>query len=330
MPHLHDQIKARLKQAHDVLTELGEKPRDKADVRRSVQSYVGNRRDALECELTKNTTCLREKLLKHKDMLTFEFVSKRMHFKAFTPPFFQGREVFEACIRHIVFEWWAVDINSTVDACLDATRTHALVLDEFALTSPELARVYGSLWAAHESVFAEELRQRVADELKRAAKYGTLSHFLDAKFEVEALGFVPRMMDRFEVLATAVVTKAMQERHHSAQRLTQELVDGLSTFMEAEIGKSSAVDLENHQQQRVFGAVRAYFDVMFKQTVDNLLCHVRDCALDKWDFFVADTLASDQSLLEACVETPERVAKRAAAVDMRDRMKKCEEILRSL
>lgn len=253
-------------------------------------------------------------------------------------------------MHDIVHEWWAKDINSLVAACLAAVSKRTLVVDQFPSTSPELGRVYGALWAAHETDLAEDLRTRVAEELGRASMYGTLNHYLDAKFETEALGYVPRVLAKFQADAARVLAEmaeAARAEHDRARRqphtafelfdesnsvdaVAEAMARALEANIQEEVGKDTAADLEAHQRTRVFLAVRAYYSVVFKQTVDNVLCLVRDRALAKWKLFVSDTLASEPSVVAACGETGERAARRGEALSTRARVERCEEILRGL
>ena len=349
VPRLRQQVQTRLNEAAAVLRDLGEAPRDKGDVRRDLQKHVALGGPKLDRELTVALNTLREKLFAHRDKVTYELVSERLVFSAFSPPFFQGEDVFKACVREIVHDWWAPDILGTVEECLRLVNERALVVDAFSSTSPDLGRAYKDLWAHHARQMDEELRRRTDDELRRASKFGTLNHYLDAKFELDAQGLLTNAMDKWREMLTRVL-QDIQEKVERDRRLQQHLrpaqidlfagetvenaaaiiVAAWEEEIKSELADNKQADLETHQKKRVFMAVKAYYAVAFKQTGDNVLGLIRDFALERWQAFVGDTLASEPSIVNACGETAERAARRNAALDLRKRMLACEAQLRAI
>ena len=54
-------------------------------------------------------------------MITEDFVNDKYRFNAFIPPFFQGEETFNECMKSIVKEWkyYANDLEKQIEEILD-------------------------------------------------------------------------------------------------------------------------------------------------------------------------------------------------------------------
>jgi len=170
------------------------------------------------------------------------------------------------------------------------------------------------------------------------AAHGDLTLAEGDNFRAVAMRGLPEAFAAFKVSLLQDL-EAMHNRYKSRQdpfgdytpqSMADSIAASLDRFVNNALAKNKQEDLETHQKKRVFLAVKAYYAVGFKQTVDNVLSLIRDYALMRWRTFVDDALASEPSIVGACGETAERASRRDLALDLRQRMLQCEGLLRAI
>jgi hypothetical protein len=108
-PGLTQQVREKTHEANIVLLRLGAESESPASVRTRLHRHAATKSIELDTALSTLLYVMADQLSGMRgEKLTKEFVAAKMTAPSlFAPPFFQGRNAFDACVHDIATLWWA-------------------------------------------------------------------------------------------------------------------------------------------------------------------------------------------------------------------------------
>lgn len=288
---LRDQIESHRQSAQEKLRLIGDHPKELSDILDVLEQEFKGQLRGFDNNLTKLMSEFREIIHKTKEEADDEEKNQKAFsdtYSAFSSPFFQGEEAFLQRVKDICNVWKPL-ANDFVTKVADVVSEVSNVgdgCDESVAfnVKDELRRDIQKECKRFAREVHADLENRVGLELEKENRYGTCNHYLTAKFEAdmrvppELIKSVLQGLSKADFPRGAVTNSFLVDFDKGSA--LDAIVKAISGRLETRCTKFAKESLEEQQQERLDKAVSAYWSVMHKNFLDNVLKVVRDVALE--------------------------------------------------
>merc|ERR1712217_638986 len=239
---------------------------------------------------------------------------------SFRNPLFQGEAAASACMKELC-EKWQVPLGKLLGAIKDGADEHVRsVVHERRQLSGHFSRAVIQAWKDYWRDIQNGLIAACDKEKKREFDFGTMNHYLTAKFQTDTL--LPE-----QCLARLIAGMEKQQQNGygqstpstmNAQQITQRWKE-VRAAMEKEYEQKA---VHEQQRERVFLAVKAQWSVEHKTFIDNILKTVRDQVVHGKKRFAQD-MCLDENLRKNAVEDTSTQERRVRAKTTIQKLRDC-------
>lgn len=335
LPGLKARIENKAHAAKVELARIGEKPIDGMLMLKNVQESLLRKRCPIQSELTPHIQKFQSQIAECKENITTEWTRGKFPANVFVCPFFSGNEAFIESIGQIT-EWWKPILTEYIEEVEKIVVSFPDYLEASQMmVSDSLIKAVSHCWQKfHENITAE-FKQDCFNELGRFNDFGTINHYLTAKYEGEMI--VPEALVkefRDSLTLSDVISLSEPKPSQAAyleylekvkDKLQAKLEDVRSSYEE----KFKRKSLHEQQQYRLHAAVIAATNVEEK-TFTDMVFKLSTKVMERVIEWARNKLFADDYVRERAVEDPNISERRRVLQDTLQKMNNCLDMISSI
>lgn len=320
MPGLHEQIRRKLLEAETSLQSVGHEPVEGVAMVHVFQQQAMSTGDFKKV-LTPPMLRFQEAIHATGDRVTQEWTDEKFCPDAFSAPYFHGNDEAMKCMAEIASDWWR---EPTERFCQEVRK-----LTDVSLDGPKLPRDFlravEKEWAqVCDTEIYPEFWQAVQDARKQEEGFGTVNHYLDAKYK--SLQVLPQRLR--EAIAEEIASMG-DELSDEYDTNYSRIMSCLEQQADAWTASYEKQDLLEHQRLRIFDTVKALWAVEKKSFVDNIMKATRDHVVQRRETWLS-LVVSNAEVLKSAKEDEGRAKERKRLRQTIESMRKCQRELQAM
>ena len=310
LPVLEANIKAICQETTAKLREIGEEPQGASAMLR--ECHLALQKSAvcmLEEPISMHMTAFQTAIHATQEMVTQEWSDAKLKPNHFECPFFQGGDALDSCMKDIT-QWWAPALDTYCTEVEKISRAHIqqVLTEQVEHMIPAcLKQVIAAEWDAKCDELFYDLKQTFRNRLKKEIPWGTLNHYLTAKFGAEEIlpqGLAEEIVVSLKRKLDADVKNHTPWANHTDAENREALNETLKIAKKRFSVSYGAKTLYEQQQQRLFHAVKAVWAVEHKTFIDYILKETVEHLMQPRDAWLATALFTNEKIKHAAVEDP--------------------------
>lgn len=327
LPGLERNIKRKLEDMQNGLGKVGTEPTSGdamlLECQRALQTSLVS---CLQEPLSEHFSAFKEGIHGTKDQVTKEWSDSKLKENVFECPFFQGAPALRDCMKDVT-SWWRPIMDKYVAEVEKITRAHIkdLLVEQTRRVPRSLCKVIGQEWEVECNRIFCSLKTTFVNRLEKEIPWGTVNHYLTCKFKGEE-ALPQELID--DVIS--LVKPQIGSLYSNSTTFEQTMRSLLGQAKERWSTQFQQKSLHEQQQQRLFHAVEAVFDVEKKTFTDYILKETTEHLVDPRNHWVATALFSNTSIKDAAVEDSATERQRQELKDKLQRMEECMMELRKM
>ena len=337
LPDLRRQIQTNLQDATDRIRAIGEEPIEGLLMIRELQQCVEARED-FEQRLTPDLRAFQTAIKDTEQQLTKEWTDSKFEPNAFRISIFQGDNALMKCMEEIANDWWAKPLDEYISK-MDEESHASLNLQLLRKGSRRFKEAVHSEWARFcDETLLAEFRLRCMTSLKQEEGFGTINHYLDAKYKegrvmpeelkTELSQNLESKIAGFRAAYTAELATYQANLRAGRTGVPPASVEArIREYLEQEtriwVDRYEKKDLFEQQKERLHEAAHALFTVEHKTFVDVVQKQTRDFVVRERDQWMQHEVVFNETLRNNAKEDEERAAEREKLVERKEAMLAC-------
>ncbi|CAD7924812.1 unnamed protein product [Amoebophrya sp. A120] len=317
IPALATSIRLRLAECKRALEKIGREPQSDQELIMAVKTILLSGSTNVQQKLsTAAFAKFKEGAHAKEELLTFEWTTESFGTNAFECPVFQGREVFEDCLRRIRDEWRPILQEYMKDVKQIATTSTKKLL-----TCPTVTPLPGRLISAviteagkNVDVTSVRFNKSCTDALDLEAEFGTANSYFDASFG--AMEAIPEALEK-------MISQSLTGKWNDLKNV-DDVMQTIGAAKKEYAFKQSSAEMDENCKQKIHKAVKANFNCEAKTFVDSILKHTRNGVLHSRTSWIQNTLHNNPIIKSAAKEDPKIVKKREELKQQEERLTNCQ------
>jgi GTP-binding protein EngB required for normal cell division len=277
LPLLKQQVREKLEESNQCITNLGEHELTKTQVLIHVQNKVKGEEFDLSIYVQETVNKLRKTGkfgLKNNKIFVEQMVDKLYKHDLFTCPLFQGEKTFNKCLQEIVEIWRPilVELRRLINGKLNK------FLPDLKGISKNLNTNIREGWNDHCRSMMKDLEGRMDTALKKESKYSTVNHYLTAKYENHILysSRVKETIINAMECSTFCSSDAPKYEVRTLDEIRKNIKKIINDALETEQSNHARLGLECQHKEKVVAMVKANTDCALKTMCDNIMSAIQE------------------------------------------------------